>query len=84
MQGLPQEFTNSQIDSFISTIVALVWSCRDKSDACRAVGTFLTFLKEDDRVFARFKPSKLILKKMKLERLLNSKNYDESNKALDF
>lgn len=84
MQGLPQEFTNSQIDSFISTIIALVWSCRDKSDACRAVGIFLVFLKEDDRVFARFKPTRVILKKMKLERLLSSKNYDESNKALDF
>ena len=82
--SFPVEVNNSQIDSFLAITVALICFFKEAEKSGRALSILLNYLKEDEKVFARFKPNRLILRKMKLERMISSDNEEEVNKALDF
>jgi hypothetical protein len=46
--------------------------------------SFFNFSLSDEQVFTRFKPSKAVIRRLNLEKVIESSNIKESDQALDF
>ena len=52
--------------------------------ATRALKILFEYLKNDSQVYARFKPNKIIIRKMNIASIINAQKEEDSDLALDF
>jgi hypothetical protein len=81
---LPGNATTNLIDSFLASLVSIVSINHDYKLSVRAIGILFTYLKNDPKVFKRFKPNKAIVKNMNLSSYILSSAPKEVDLALDF
>jgi hypothetical protein len=72
------------IDAFLASLISIISINPDYKLSARAVSILFTYLKNDPKVFKRFKPNKAIVKNMNLSAFVLSSNAKDADLALDF
>jgi len=81
---LPEGITCNVIDDFIKILVTLVAINYGYSIAVESLNILFSYLKNDDRVFHRFNPSKELLARINLEKYIASDIKEERILAINF
>lgn len=80
---LPENASASVIDAFLAICVHIISTVK-QGVSNRAIKILFTYLKNDQKVFNRFKVNRLIVRKMKLVDYMFSPKQDVADLALDF
>ena len=72
------------IDQFLTIVISLITYNHSTPTGSRALKVLFEYLKNDPQVYARFRPNRIILRKMNVAQLIISSDEKESDLALDF
>eukprot|EP00347_Sterkiella_histriomuscorum_P008751 403343892 len=81
---LPSNASNNLIDSFLASLVSIISINPEYKLSIRAIQILFNYLKNDPKVFKRFKPNKVIIKNMNMSTYVLSQNFKDQELALDF
>lgn len=81
---MPEGVHESIVEAFLATLISIISLKNDQRFTLRSVKALLEYLKNDANVFAKFKPSKPLLRKMNLaQHIMSTTSIQESELALD-
>ena len=69
--NLPDKIPQTVIDSFLAILVSVISFNQFSKTAVRALKILFEYLKNDSQVYARFKPNKVIIRKMNIASIIN-------------
>ena len=72
------------IDQFLTIVISLITYNQAQPVGTRSLRILFEYLKNDPQVYARFRPNRIILRKMNIANLIISSEETESDLALDF
>jgi hypothetical protein len=81
---LPDDADSRTIDDFVSILITMITSKHSHELSVKAFSIFYTFIRNDQNVFSRFKPSISNIKKINIAQFLSSSDYNLESLALDF
>jgi len=79
-ENIPEEATNN----FIYCLVEIAYSDPDQREALKALNALFRFVKSDLNVFSHFKPTRVLIRKLKLDKYLISSSSEVMENILDF
>jgi len=79
-ENIPEEATNN----FIYCLVEIAYSDPDQREALKALNALFRFVKSDLNVFTHFKPTRVLIRKLKLDKYLISSTSEVMENILDF
>eukprot|EP00347_Sterkiella_histriomuscorum_P003950 403362314 len=82
--SLPDQCGQTVIDSFLAILVSIISFNQYQKTAVRALKILFEFLKNDTQVYSRFKPNKIIIRKMNIASIIQSQREEDSDMGLDF
>eukprot|EP00826_Nyctotherus_ovalis_P031807 TRINITY_DN2555_c0_g1_i6.p1 TRINITY_DN2555_c0_g1~~TRINITY_DN2555_c0_g1_i6.p1 ORF type:complete len:970 (-),score=278.59 TRINITY_DN2555_c0_g1_i6:145-2916(-) len=83
-KSLPEDVDVRMVDAFITVLVRVIAVNYGCPVALEGLGVLLAYLKNDDRVFARFRPSKELMLQLNFDRYLYEDNKEAKRLVLDF
>ena len=81
---LPQGSKPVIVDQFLTIVISMVTYNKKSSIGAGALKILFEYLKNDPQVYARFKPNRIILRKMDIAHYIQSTVEVDSDLALDF
>ena len=81
---LPDNFDSENIDSFIAILITLVSVNYENPIAIQSLTVLFNYLRNDEKVFERFNPSKELIKRLNFDKYLNTKNDNGKRLVLNF
>ena len=81
---MPPSSSNEVVDGFLACLVSLISMHKRPTDAIEPLEYLFEYTKNDQNLFERFKPNKLIVRKMRIDNIIINGEYNEQQKALDF
>ena len=83
-EELPADSSKDVLNSFVLCLVQLVRLNPGDATSVKALEILFKYMKNDNQVFKSFFPSEDLIRKMSIDKFIQSKNKEEQELGLDF